>query len=115
VASKARFKKTMSRLKKKVERIKKKVQFKNKKKIKKYQKEKDKKDLEVISSHLEELGEFANLKIFRNEEIVPEKPKPPMVTFNEIVLSEDEIAILSRGTQVHPPRRTTWRRWKRAR
>ena len=93
----SKYRKIISRIKRKVERIKKKIQLKNKRKIKKYQKEKDKADLDEISSHAEELGEFANLRVFNNKEIIPEEPKPPMVASKDIVLSEDEMAILKRG------------------
>ena len=51
----------------------------------------------MLSSLPEECQEYGDLRIFRNTEIVPEPPNPPMVASKEITLSKAEIKILSKS------------------
>jgi hypothetical protein len=91
-----KFAKTLSRMRKKVIRIKKNVQTKNRNKLEKYKKEKEEEELAELSILPEDLNEFSDLRIFKNVQIPPEEPKPPVIT-TETILTEDELAILKKG------------------
>ena len=86
----------MKSLKAKVVRIRLDIKVKNKNKITKYMEEKEDEDLAELSSLREELGEFGNLKIFNGITIQPEERKPP-VSSKEVVMSKDELEILSKN------------------
>ena len=55
----------------------------------------------VCSSELsilpEELREFSSLRIFKNVQIPPDEPKPPVITSNTKKLTDDELAVLKKG------------------
>ena len=88
--------KTLSKMRKKVVRLKKKVQKKNKKKIEKYKREKEEEEMRELSILPEDLKEFSDLRIFRNVQIPPEEPKPPVIT-TKTILTEDELGVLKKG------------------
>ena len=52
--------------------------------------------LKMIYSLPEECKEYAKLRVFQDQEIPPEAPKPPMVASNTITLSKEEMKILSK-------------------
>ena len=56
----------------------------------------DEEDITELSSLQEEMGEFGKLRIFQGITIQPEESKPP-VTSEEVVLSKDELEVLSKN------------------
>ena len=51
----------------------------------------------MISSLPEECREFGDLKVFQDEEMIPEPPNPPMIASKNISLSKEELKILSKS------------------
>ena len=88
---------TLCRMKKKVTRLKNKIQKKNKEKLTKYKKEKEEEELAELSILPEDLQEFSNLRIFKNIPVPPDAPKPPVITSDTIKLTDDELAVLTKG------------------
>ena len=74
----------------KVQQIRLDIKAKNRNKITGYKVEKDREDLEELSSLQDEMGEFGQLKIFQGISIQPEERKPP-VSNKDISLSKYEI------------------------
>ena len=93
-----KYRKILKKLKEKVSRIRKQRKEKNKSKIETGMKKLNKKRaLEKVSSLPEECSKYSELRAFRGEEIIPEPPKPPVVTSPEIILTQSEINILSKS------------------
>ena len=87
----------MKKLNTKVERIKLQVKKKNKDKVEKYKLEKEKEDIAELAIIPKECKDYEKLKVFTGETIHQEDPKPPVITCSDIILTEDELAILKRG------------------
>ena len=72
---KGEFMRIWKRLRAKIQRIRNEIKKKNKDKIKGYLEERNQEDLEELSILQEEMGEFAQLRIFSGETILPEERK----------------------------------------
>jgi hypothetical protein len=93
-----KYKNIMKKLESKKNRIKEQVKTKNSEKIKTYRKEqKDHHLRNKVSSHQEYPDQYAELRIFKNENIPPEPLKPPVIASKDITLTEEEIMVLSKG------------------
>ena len=75
-----------------------KIRKKNKVKLERdIEKKKNLTRAKMISSLPEDCKEYSELRIFQEEEIIPEEPEPPMVASKDISLSKGAIKILSKS------------------
>ena len=51
----------------------------------------------MISSLPEKCREFGDLKVFQDEEMIPEPPNPPMIASKNISFSKEELKIMSKS------------------
>ena len=74
------------------------VKAKNREKVKNLKKEHEQisKENSPSSCLPEECRKYENLRLFRETDIKPEPPKPPVIV-GEIILSEEEISVLAKG------------------
>jgi hypothetical protein len=94
---KNKYSRVMKKLKAKVMRIKTIIKKKNRKKISKYKKEKEEKEISELSNLQETMGEYGALKVFQGISIQQEEKKPPVIGSEDVILSNDELAILSKS------------------
>ena len=93
-----KYKRIIERVKQLVEKKRTKIRKKYKNKVETYKEKHEKAKAEkIISSLPEEVKPYKDLRAIRGLPIDPDPPKPPVITSPEIVLSKEEIKILSKS------------------